>query len=428
MLVAWFVIWVVWLRKEIAWLAFVRDSVDALDNCVELLRRQQLWRDRQRLSGRDVAADPSQFFDEIVQAKFQDQRRAMPPAAIQIHLKTIFVAGCDESLLETPELISETLQDIGRPSERLGLQPLLMLGFGALGTLFGLSRLSYQDFGAGHALYGALPPVLWGLVLSLAGTAVFVRFKVTVRSPCFLQIRRKTTTVWIPKLYPTVAQRAAQWATQTLQNAARVTDASEVIEDNTRKFVGAISDAKEASEIFSRAMQQFSHGIEASDQALVRAQSTLGTEVQKFAESLGRWTGFEDEMRRFYSSVETYQKQAVEQQKTMEYMLSTYRDFVREATGVLQKAASDLAAAGDTLPAATSQVISEMQAAHEQSMAELRNRLEQITAPVLGMEDRLRALGQPFERAAHDITEVATNLWKLNETFARDVSRKVTPS
>jgi hypothetical protein len=194
-------------------------------------------------------------------------------------------------------------------------------------------------------------------------------------------------------------------------------------------------------------MQQFSHGIEASDQALVRAQAKLGAEVDKFADSLQRWTSFEDEMRRFYGSVEAHQKQLVEERKTLEYMLSTYRDFVQQATGVLETSAANIGTAAGLLPAAfntsadrMTQSTAELQnsistlitdlavrleTGNRQTQAELQQRFEDVLAPVLKMEDRLRALGEPFERTAHEFTEIATNLWKLNENFSREVTRRL---
>ena len=97
-----------------------------------------------------------------------------------------------------------------------------------------------------------MPPVVWGVLFAVVANFLFLRFKSTVQDPCFSNIRRKTITLWIPRLYPTVAQRAARWATQTLKNAARVTDASEVIEKSTIDFVGAIAAARRAGEAFAK--------------------------------------------------------------------------------------------------------------------------------------------------------------------------------
>jgi ABC-type transporter Mla subunit MlaD len=194
-------------------------------------------------------------------------------------------------------------------------------------------------------------------------------------------------------------------------------------------------------------MQQFSHGIEASDQALVRAQAKLGAEVDKFADSLQRWTSFEDEMRRFYGSVEAHQKQMTEEHRTLEYMLSSYRDFVRQATGVLENSATTIGTAAGQLPAAfntsadrmtksttdfqnsvstlIADLATKLEEGNRKSQAELQQRFEDVLGPVLKMEDRLRALAEPFERTAHEFTEIATNLWKLNENFSREVTRKL---
>jgi hypothetical protein len=444
-LILWFVAWVVRLSREAARIRAIPASLDILDASIEHLRNQQMWRDRQNLEGREAKADPAQFFDNVTAGAFHDRHAALPLPSIQTHFKTIFVAGCDESLLDAGELTAATLQELGRPAEQLRTETYLMLLTGVLGALLGVLRSNSLDFTPG--LHRSMPSVMWGVLLALLASFLFMRFKSTAQDRCFSSIRRRTVTQWIPRLYPTVAQRAARWAMQTLKNAARVTDASEVIEKNTVEFVGAIANAKRASEAFAQGMQQFSIGIEASDQALVRAQAKLGVEVDKFADSLHRWAAFEDEIRKFYGSVEAHQKQLVEERTTLEYMLSSYKDFVNQATGVLENSAASIATAAGQLPSAFSasadrmtqstaefqnsistliaDLAARLEAGNRQSLAELQQRFEHVLVPVLKMEDRLRALSEPFERAAHEVTEVATNLWKLNENFSREVTRRI---
>jgi hypothetical protein len=438
-LILWFAAWVFRFRKETEWTQALWRSVDAMDECIEQLRAQLLWRDRQRIKGQDAPADPAQFFDKTVETVFKLRNGPLPPVAAQTHFKTIFVAGCDESMLDSTELTAATLQELGRRSNQLWLELVLMLLFGAFGallTLFSSTRSNLET---------ALPPLIWGTLFALTGGGLFLRFRFTVQARSFFNLRRKTTTLWIPKLYPTVAQRAAQWAVQTLQNAARVTDASAVIETRTVEFVNAVSNARQAAEMFAQGMREFSQGIAASDHALERAQASLGSEIEKFADSLRRWTAFEDEIRTFYRSVEAHQAQLVEERKTLEYMLSGYRDFVRQATGVLEKSASRVGEAADLLPGAFNtaadrmtqisaelqntmaellkNLASELQSVARQDSMEMGERLQTIAGPVLSMEDRLRTLSVPFERTANNFTEIATNLWKLNDSFAREVTR-----
>ena len=446
-LILWFGAWLFRFKKEVEYTQDVQVSVNRMDACIDQLRTQQLWRDRQRIKGSDAPADPGQFFDTTINATFQLRNATLPPLPVQTHFKTIFVAGCDESLLDATELTAATLQELGRRSEQLWLELLLLLLFGALGTLLAMFNQSLAQPAVRSHLQTALPPVIWGVLFLLAGGVMFTRFKLTTQLPCFFNLRRKTTTLWIPKLYPTVAQRAAQWAVQTLQNAARVTDASAVIEKHTLEFVGAISNAKQAGEMFWRGMQEFGQGISASDRALERAQATLGSEIEKFADSLHRWTSFEDEIRSFYRSVESHQKQLVEERKTLEYMLSGYRDFVRLATSSLERSASNVDAAASSLPrsfnAAADQMTrttgelqnalaeslktlaAELKSAYHQESLELSERLQSMVGPILSMEDRLRTLSAPFERTASNFTEIATNLWKLNDSFAREVIRAI---
>ncbi len=444
-LIAWFGFWLFRLKKEVEQTQEVRASVNRLDECIDQLRAQLLWRDRQRIKGGEAPVDPGQFFDATIITAFKARNTPLPPVAVQTHFKTIFVAGCDESMLDVAELTAATLQELKRRSEQLWLELLLIFLFGALGTLLVLFNQSLSHPLLRTGLQSALPPLIWSALFALIGGGLFLRFKLTTQTPCFFHLRRKTTTLWIPKLYPTVAQRAAQWAVQTLQNAARVTDASAAIETNTLKFVGAVSNAQQAAELFWRGMNEFSQGIKTSDHALERAQASLGSEIEKFAASLHRWTSFEDEIRAFYRSVEKHQTQLTEERKTLEYMLSGYRDFVRQATGTLERSSSNVDSAASQLPTAFNNaadrmtqttaelrktladsletLTTELKSASRQDSQELQERLQSMVDPILSMEDRLRSLSAPFERAAGNFTEIATNLWKLNDSFSREVTR-----
>ena len=443
-LIVWFVSWILRLGKESAFLARVRASMTILEGTIEPLRAQLLWRDRQRLKGNDAGIDPGLFYDQSVRAQFEERHAPLPAAPVYTHFKSIFVAGCDESLLDSPELTHSTLNEIGRSSDQLRLELLMALLFGAVGTLLALSRLSSIRYEAGNGLSGALPPAIWGTLLSLVGGVIFLRFNALQRTPCFFDLRRKTLTVWIPKLYPTVAQRAAQWAVQTLQNAARVTDASEVIETRTIQFVNSVENARKAGETFAEGMRQFSHGIQASDMAIARAQAKLAEQINLFAESFRRWTSFEEEIRSFYRAVEKHQLHLAEEQKTLQYMLSSYHDLMRQATSTLEHSAAQVSSATSELPQAfhtsadrmtrtaaefqnsvavlLANLASELKANSREDSVELHQHLDTALQPIKNMEKRLRALGEPFDRAANNLLEVATNLWKLNDSLAKQVS------
>ena len=428
-LIGWFAFWLIRLRSEAERLDWIASLLKKLDDCVGQLRTHQLWRDRERIQGKPTAVDPGEFFDGACAGKLGT---AGPfPPAIQSHFRAIFVAGCDESSLDATELNAQTCQEIANKSEQLRNELLLLLLFGVLGTLLALSRRY-----SATAVASALPPLIWGALLTTTGGVLFLQYQRSKLMPVLAELRRKTTTLWIPRLYPTVAQRAAQWAIHTLRNAARVTDASEVIEKHAVQFVGAVESARQAAEMFSGGMREFSHGMDVSDRALQNAQARMAAEVDKFADSLQRWGKFEDEIRRFYGAVEGYQRQMVNEHKTFEAMLSGYYDLVRQSTDTLQKSVSDVTAAADSIPAAfrasaeqmtktVADLGSAVKSAYRDESIQTQARIQEIIDPVLKMEDRLRALGTPFESASSHLTEIATNLWRLNDNFAREVSRSV---
>ena len=55
-------------------------------------------------------------------------------------------------------------------------------------------------------------------------------------------------------------------------------------------------------------------------------------------------------------------------------------------------------------------------------MLEHQLRLNAITQPVLSLEQRMGALAAPFDDAAYKLVEIATNLFKLNQTSVRELT------
>ena len=84
----------------------------------------------------------------------------------------------------------------------------------------------------------------------------------------------------------------------------------------------------------------------------------------------------------------------------MEGLLTAYKDLIRQLT--VQAA--------------------EIKSSHLQEMAKFEEHLTTLTNPILRLEDRLRDLSTPFERAAHNLQEIATNLWKLNESAVQSLN------
>src|SRR5947209_1728939 len=197
-LIAWFVFWLIRLQAEAKRLDGINSLLKKLDDCVDQLRTQQLWRDRERIQGRPTAVDPGKFFDTACAGKLAS---AGPiPSAIQSHFRAIFVAGCDESSLDSAELNAQTCQEIGNTSEQLRNELLLGLLFGALGTLLALSR-QYSSAAAAIPIESqrALPPLIWGALLTVAGGVLYLQYQRRKLQPALTELRRKTTTLWIPR-------------------------------------------------------------------------------------------------------------------------------------------------------------------------------------------------------------------------------------
>ncbi len=446
-LIIWFSFWLFRLRSEVTRLDTVGRVLTNIDQCIDQLRAQQLWRDRERIQGNNVVGNSAEFFNNVCATRIAAGPQV--PSVILGHFRAIFVAGCDESSLDASELNAQTCQEISDKPEQLRNELGLMLLVGGLGTLLAQSR-HYPTAAMTLESHRELPSLIWAALMATIGGVLYLQLQRHKLAPTLAGLRRKTTTLWIPRLYPTVAQRAAQWATHTLHNAARVTDASAVIEQDALRFVGAVHAARDAAEVFSGGMREFSSGIEASDRALQNAQSKLAADIDKFADSLGRWGRFEDEIRRFYAAVEAHQRQLVNEHKSFEAMLAGYYDLVRRSTDGLNQSASDIGSVAKTLPQAfttSAEKMTEATAVFQQSLtttvmdlgsqlestykaesAELQQRIQEIVQPILNIEDRLRALGTPFESASNKLIEIAENLWRLNDNFEQKVSKSLTDS
>ena len=432
-LITWFAVWCGRLNKELRTLKNVGASFGTLNACIPSLRQHQAWRDKERMSGKAPTVNPSQVLTDSLKLQAQASHAPFPPEPVRAQFEAIFLAGCDESSLDLTELSGATLQTLTRTAQGLRLELAICVLAGILGTLLALVHAASSPVARPLGNSNALAPAIWSFLLTLVGGILYLRFQTTIQNPVLSSLRRVTTTVWVPKLYPTVAQRAAQWAVQTLGNAARVTDASEVIEKNTLRFTSAITDARQTAELFSQGMRNFAEGIKGSDQAIVRAQTKLAETVNTFAQSLGRWSAFEDEIRSFYRSADSHQRQLVKEGENLQYMLAAYKDIVAKATATLECSAEQITAASKQLPQSFDSALgnlayqltmqtAEIKSSHLQEMAKFEEHLTTLTNPILRLEDRLRDLSTPFERAAHNLQEIATNLWKLNESAVQSLN------
>lgn len=454
-LLSWFFIWLNRLNKDAQDLKIIRASFDLLTSCIPPLRQHQAWRDREKMNGRVSTIQPSQVFTDVLKKQMEQLHAPLPPEPVRAHFEAIFLAGCDESSLDLTELSGSTVQTLTRTAQSLRLELVLCVLTGIIGTLLAIIHATSQP--AVRSSLGpsnVFAPVIWSFLLALAGGIFYLRFQTTLQNPVLSALRKISATVWVPRLYPTVAQRAASWAVQTLQNAARVTDASEVIDQGATRFAASITEARQTAELFSQGMRNFAKGIESSDQAIVRAQTKLAETVDNFAQSLKRWTNFEDEIRSFYRSAQAQQNQIEREQETLQHMLAAYKDIVAKATATLQQSAEQIAATARQLPqsfdAASSRIeqtatsfsystnhlisdlahqltvqTAEIKSSHLGDLAKFEESLTALTSPIQRLEDRLRDLSTPFERAAHNFEEIATNLWKLNESAMLNLSNQL---
>jgi predicted nucleic acid-binding Zn-ribbon protein len=194
--------------------------------------------------------------------------------------------------------------------------------------------------------------------------------------------------------------------------------------------------------MFWTGMSQFTQGIKTSDQAIKDAQNSLAGEIQKFAESISRWSQFESEIRGFYGAVENHQHQIADEHRTFEAMLSGYYDLVRQSTSTLQQAAAlpeTFRSAAETVTTSSAESQSKMadvvenlgetiRSGYREEWSQVMTQLQNLMRPVTSMEERLRALGTPFEAASKNLVEIAENIARLNDNFAREAKQLIIES
>jgi hypothetical protein len=394
-LMGWFAFWLFRLSQQWGQIQSAIVSIDRLRQMAPSFVDYTAKLQEMRAKGTILPNFPSAeaYFDSVIK---QAAGNRLLVGAVKNHFRTIFLAGANESVLEASELIASTKEDVTRASRRLLIELGAFILLGLLATVWVLGNSGFSPFAERSFERQSSAPAVWGLLAAVIGGAAYARFREQRLDVFSSALSRTTVSEWIPALYPTVGHKAARWALETFQHAAIVTDAAKTIEHDTVLLRDALRQAKEATAEFTRGVQTFQQFAAESERSLANSRSALAQEISNFATALSRWSAFETEIRRYYA-VTAAGQQATELDRVKR---QEWFDVLRRQIEQSDQRLTSL-------------------------LDHYRRSVDELILPVTQVERRLAGLGEPFQKAAAELTEIATNLLKLNRNGAAQVASEL---
>jgi len=424
-----FVVWLLSLVRGGARIGRHGRSIQALVHATADLVAAQRERQDRRARGLKSDTTPSDEF-----------RSHLPPEVAQdepvaIHLENIYAAGCSESRLDIGELLSNTERMISQgDSVRLHFLSIFLI-IGLLGTLFGLADsilalllLLKQDADVGSnlaallgSLKGAFAPSISGVLTSIVGTGVLAVYNRAYVSPLIGQLREATINFWVPELYPTTGQVAAEAAQRSLEAAGRVIKSSERISEDTEKLASTLKSAVEDTQSYATAIDTLSGAIQAATAPVAAALAGITTQLTRFDEAMARWAQFEKTLQTLHEELSANQKLLAagatqiaaliaSQTQSLEKMSSSLESTHREAFKDVAEKFSDLKACMNSLQAPFNNAAEQM--------------LNQNVLLHTYVETQLARYGEVFDTIKHlpgDLVDAGKTLAEMVAQTVRDV-------
>ena len=354
-LIGFFSVWLIGLIRYWRWLRAERKQIENNQNIQRLVSAQQ-ERDRAR-EDNDQKVDPENTFSEFCEENSLNRR-----SPITKHLKAIFVAGWDESRLESSELINHTASELFKWNNLFRSMLAVFIVIGLLGTLFGLadsltglslplresvaseSTRENNEEGAANQpstedskkmtqalselldkMKGALAPSIWGIIFTIIGVILYGMYLQLACHPVKSILERSTLTVWIPKLYPTTSQKLIQTLQQSesqmqkgFETAAQFSESVKKVHGNIDEFNESLTQAREITQPLSDSVTQINKaasGISAAADVLNTSfTESLDKFSKEFTSSVKNLTGFQEEIRKLHQQFQDTANENLERQ------------------------------------------------------------------------------------------------------------------
>jgi ABC-type transporter Mla subunit MlaD len=413
-----FVLWLLVLLRNLLVLSEARRVAERLNTLLPSLKELRLRRhEAGRLETPEEQAPPADEFAGVVRGAALDPRHPLCR-----HLQTIFVAGCEESRLEVGELLRHTERELLRgDSFRRNLLSVFLI-IGLLGTLFGIAdsiisllRLMAKERGdivtslsallAG--LRGAFAPSISGVLASILGTLVYSAHQWSAIAPLLSKVRAYTLNDWIPALYPTTGQMAAEAAQHSLQAAKQVADFARSIESDTGRLQAAITSAARLTESYDTAMKGLCAALGSSASVLQESMKALGDHLTRFSQAADRWAPFEEKITDFYEAVAKAQTRLTEQSQGFSVVLDRLDTVVGRLPEPFERASEQVTKVSDDFAGSVDELSTKLAAEMKTHFESIRRahgeELEKVKEMFVDLGQRLDALGVPFRDAAEEM-------------------------
>ena len=279
----------------------------------------------------------------LVFQDFCEERSLSENSFISKHLKSIFLAGWNESRLEVSELINHTTSNLFRWNSLLRSVLAIFIVIGLLGTLFGLtdslvelslalkasserqtptengetsapadadSKNSRQMTEALSALMadikGAFAPSIAGVFFTVLGVVLYGFFLRCACHPVKSILEQSTLTVWVPQLYPTTSQKLIQTLQESetqmrsgYQTAVRVDELVETVQTNVNEFNISLTQAKTITQPLSESGEKINQAASAISTAAADLNTGFTKSLNEFSDVLNK--GFLQSLNEFSS-------------------------------------------------------------------------------------------------------------------------------
>ena len=357
-LICCFCIWVVGLIVYWIWLINKRKQIENNQNIQSLVDALQ-----ERDLGREDS-DPNINAEEVFRLFCEKQelgksslltkhlRKIFPlrkDSSIAKHIKTVFLAGWDESRLEVSELINHTSNNLFRWNGLFRSVLAVFIVIGLLGTLFGLTdsltdlspalkesaaietptenseRMTQALGNLMDNIKGAFAPSIWGIFFTVLGVILYGIYLQFACHPVKSILERLTLTVWVPQLYPTTSQKFIQTIQKSesqmqkgFKTAAQFSESVKKVHGNIDEFNESLIQVRAITQPLSDSVTQINKAASdisnAADVLNTGFTESLDKFSRDFASSVNNLTGFQDEIRNLHQQFQDASNQKLDQQ------------------------------------------------------------------------------------------------------------------
>ena len=356
-LICCFCIWVVGLIVYWIWLINKRKQIENNQNIQALV---------DALQGRDLGredSDPNINAEAVFREFCEKQdlsksssitkhiRKIIPlktDFSITKHIKTVFLAGWDESRLEVSELINHTNNNLFRWNGLFRSILAVFIVIGLLGTLFGLTdsltdlspalkgsaaietptenseRMTQALGNLMDNIKGAFAPSILGIFFTVLGVIFYGFYLQFACHPIKSDLERLTLTVWVPQLYPTTSQKFIQTIQKSedqmqkgLKTAAQFNESVQKVHGNIGEFNESLTQVRAITQPLSDSVTQINKAASdisnAADVLNTGFTESLDRFSKDFESSVNNLTGFQDEIRNLHQQFQDAANQKLNQ-------------------------------------------------------------------------------------------------------------------